>query len=223
MEQSFSPLLGIAGAAVLGGAIGIQRMAAAKPAGFRTHLIVAAASAAFTAMGAHLHDTRIPSYVVVGIGFLGAGAIVRQGSTPHGLTTAASIWMVAAIGLAMGYATSFGVQVALVATLLTLTALILSDTEIIRMFRIPRKATMRITCVSPEISMGQITQAFRDAQVRFESSDIVSIQIEGENQIVELEYLIQMPSKRDISGLTREIGALSGVRRVEANEPFFVG
>lgn len=223
VEQSFSPLLAIAGAAVLGGAIGIQRMAAAKPAGFRTHLLVAAASAAFTTMGAHLHDTRIPSYVVVGIGFLGAGAIVRQGTTPHGLTTAASIWMVAAIGLAMGYANAFGVQVALVATLLTLSALILSDNDIIRLFRIPRKATMRVTCVSPEISTGHITKAFRDAHVRFESSDIVSIQIEGSDQIVELAYLIELPQRRDLSGIVREIGSLSGVRRVEANEPFFVG
>jgi putative Mg2+ transporter-C (MgtC) family protein len=219
---NFSPLIGIAGAAVLGGAIGLQRQAAAKPAGFRTHLLVACASAAFTAMGDHLHDTRIPSYVVVGIGFLGAGAIVRQGTTPHGLTTAASIWMAAAVGLAMGYSNSFGLYVALIATLITLLALSLSDSELMRVFRIPRKATLRVTCASPQISIGEITQAFRDARIGFDSSDIVSIQSDGTEQLVQLVYLVDLPRNRDLSAIVREISALSGVRKVEANEPFFV-
>jgi putative Mg2+ transporter-C (MgtC) family protein len=219
---TFSPLIGIAGAAVLGGAIGLQRQAAAKPAGFRTHLLVACASAGFTAMGNHLHDTRIPSYVVVGIGFLGAGAIVRQGTTPHGLTTAASIWMAAAVGLAMGYSSSFGLFVALLATLITLIALSLSDSDLMRVFRIPRKATLRVTCASPQISIGDITQAFHEAHVRFDSSDIVSIQSEGTEQLVQLVYLVDLPRNRDLSAIVREISALSGVRKVEANEPFFV-
>ncbi len=222
MDVTFSPLIGIAGAAVLGGAIGIQRQAAAKPAGFRTHLLVAAASAAFTAMGAHLHDTRIPSYVVVGIGFLGAGAIVRQGTTPHGLTTAASIWMAAAVGLVMGYSNTFGLYVGLLATAITLAALTLSDNDLMRIFRIPRKATLRITCASPQISLARVTQAFREARVRFESSDIVSIQTEGADEIVQLVYLIDLPRRRDLSAIVREISALGGVRKVEANEPFFV-
>lgn len=222
MAFTFSPLIGIAGAAVLGGAIGLQRQAAAKPAGFRTHLLVACASAAFTAMGNHLHDTRIPSYVVVGIGFLGAGAIVRQGTTPHGLTTAASIWMAAAVGLVMGYSSSFGLYVALLATLITLIALSLSDSELMRVFRIPRKATLRVTCASPQISIGEITQAFRDAHVSFDSGDIVSIQSEGTEQLVQLVYLVDLPRNRDMSAIVREISALSGVRKVEANEPFFV-
>ena len=223
MAFTFSPLIGIAGAAVLGGAIGLQRQAAAKPAGFRTHLLVACASAAFTAMGHHLHDTRIPSYVVVGIGFLGAGAIVRQGTTPHGLTTAASIWMAAAVGLAMGYSSSFGLYVALLATVVTLIALSLSDRDLMRLFRIPRKATLRVTCISPQISVGEIAQAFRAAHIAFDSSDIVSIQSEGAEEVVQLVYLIDLPRNRDLSAVVREISALTGVRRVEANEPFFVG
>ena len=223
MDFSFSPLVGIAGAAVLGGAIGIQRQAAAKPAGFRTHLLVATASAAFTAMGAHLHDTRIPSYVVVGIGFLGSGAIVRQGATPHGLTTAASIWMAAAVGLVMGYADSFSLSLALLATLITLLALSLSDNQLLRIFGIHRKATMRITIVSPRNSIAEITQAFHDASVRFESSDIVSIETEGAEEIEQLVYVLDLPSGRDLSGIVREIGTLSGVRKVECLEPLSAG
>jgi putative Mg2+ transporter-C (MgtC) family protein len=222
VEFTFSPLVGIAGAAVLGGVIGIQRQAAAKPAGFRTHLLVATASAAFTAMGAHLHDTRIPSYVVVGIGFLGSGAIVRQGATPHGLTTAASIWMAAAIGLVMGYANSFGLLVGLLATAITIIALVLSDSELLRLFRIHTKATIRVTCVSPRISAGEITQTFRDAHIGFETSDIVSIESDGSEAVVQIVYLLDVPSGRDLSGIVREIGSLAGVRRVEANQPFFV-
>ncbi len=220
-EFSFSPLIGIAGAAVLGAAVGIQRQTAAKPAGLRTHLLVAAASAAFTAMGAHLHDTRIPSYVVVGIGFLGSGAIVRQSATPHGLTTAASIWMAAAIGLAMGYSNSFGLYVALVASGITLLALMLSDDDLLRICGIHRKATMRVTCVSPRISTAQITQAFREARVNFESSDVLSIEMEGEQQVVDIQYSLDLPRGRDLSAIAREIGALSGVRKVQASEPFF--
>lgn len=219
---AFSPLIGIAGAAVLGGAIGLQRQAAAKPAGFRTHLIVAAASAAFTAIGAHLHDTRIPSYVVVGIGFLGAGSIVRQGTTPHGLTTAASIWMAAAVGLAMGYSNSFSLYVALVATAITLIGLALSDKELMRLFRIPRKATLRITCSSSEIALDGIARAFRDARIEYESRDVLSLHADGAEESVQIVYLVDVPQRRDMAAIVREIGALGGVTKIEANEPFFV-
>lgn len=221
MEFAFSPLLGIVGAAVLGGAIGLQRQAAAKAAGFRTHVIVAAASAAFTAIGAHLHDTRIPSYVVVGIGFLGSGAIVRQGTSALGLTTAASIWMAAAIGLALGYSDAFGLFVGLTITLITLGALVLSDNDILRLFNIPKKATVRVTCVAPDASVAIIGKAFRDAGVGPESSDVVSVRTEGTEEIVELVYLVQVRHGRDLSGIVREIGALPGVRNVEAIEPFY--
>src|SRR5690348_12561558 len=156
MAFTFSPLIGIAGAAILGGAIGVQRQAAAKPAGFRTHLLVATASAAFTAMGAHLHDTRIPSYVVVGIGFLGAGAIVRRGNTPQGLTTAASIWMAAAVGLNLGYSTSFGLYVGLLATFITLIALGISDADLMAWLRVPRKHVLRVICASSDTSAAHI-------------------------------------------------------------------
>lgn len=221
VSYEFSPLIGIACAAVLGGAIGLQRQAAAKPAGFRTHIIVAAASAGFTAMGAHLHDTRIPSYVVVGIGFLGSGAIVRNGTTPHGLTTAASIWMAAAIGLALGYSNSFGLYVGLLITAITLIALSLSDSELMRIFRIPRRVTVRVICASPEISTAQVSQAFRQAGIAFESSDLISVATEGAEEVAELVYTIELQRGRDLNGVVREIGALAGVRRVHAEQPFF--
>jgi putative Mg2+ transporter-C (MgtC) family protein len=219
VEFTFSPLVGIAGAALLGGAVGIQRQAVAKPAGFRTHLLVAAAAASFTAMGAYLHDTRIPSYVVVGIGFLGAGAIVRQGTSARGLTTAASIWTVAAIGLALGYHNSFGLYVGLLLTALTLLALILSDDDIMRWCRIPRLARIRVTCTSSREATEQIAQSLLQAGVRVRSVDVMCVSSEESGQIIELVYLLSPQHADALGSALREIGTLSVVRRVEFAEP----
>jgi putative Mg2+ transporter-C (MgtC) family protein len=221
VEFSFSPLIGIAVAAFLGGAVGMQRQAAAKPAGFRTHLLVACASAGFTAMGAHLHDTRIPSYVVVGIGFLGAGAITRQTTTAHGLTTAASIWMAAAIGLALGYSNSFGLYVGLLITAITIVALVLSDNDLLRLFRIGVKATVRVTTIVPHAAAQEITETFLAARARVESSRVVSLSNEGTEGIAELVYLLELPSGADLNAIVRDVGALGSVRKVECTEPFF--
>jgi putative Mg2+ transporter-C (MgtC) family protein len=105
---------------LLGGAIGYERERRERPAGLRTHLLVSLASATFMlvssqfpfpqryvgdALGAGFLRAdvgRIASNVVVGIGFLGGGAILRSGLRVEGLTTAASLWLVAAVGLASG-------------------------------------------------------------------------------------------------------------------------
>ena len=97
-------------AGVLGGMLGFNREHHGKSAGLRTHVLVALGAAVFTMTpqlaGATSNDmTRVVQGIVVGIGFLGAGAIVkgdRPGET-HGLTTAAGIWMTAAIGMTAGY------------------------------------------------------------------------------------------------------------------------
>lgn len=218
LDVEFSPLAGVAIAAVLGGAIGMQRQAAAKPAGFRTHLLVATAAAAFTAMGAHLHDTRIPSYIVVGIGFLGAGAIVRTGPSSRGLTTAASIWVASAIGLLLGYANLFGLAVALLTTAITLIALAVSDSYLLKILRIPRKTTIRVSFVTQR-AMNDVAKAFADEGVRVESADIATVQTEAAEELVDVLYLVQVGPDRDLNVVIREIGALSGVRKVEATEP----
>jgi len=95
-------------AAVLGAAIGYQRERAAKPAGLRTHTLISVGAAAFTiasiyGFGIGADPSRIAAGMVAGIGFLGAGAILhREGGIVEGLTTAATIWAVAGIGLAAG-------------------------------------------------------------------------------------------------------------------------
>lgn len=95
-------------AIILGGAIGIEREYRAKEAGFRTHFLVALGSALFCIVsqygfGIDLKDSsRVAAQVVSGIGFLGAGTIIFQKNVVRGLTTAAGLWVTAAIGLACG-------------------------------------------------------------------------------------------------------------------------
>ncbi len=94
--------------AVLGALIGLEREVHDHPAGMRTHLLVSVGSASFTILslegfGAPGADPgRIAAQIVSGIGFLGAGAILKEGATIRGLTTAASLWAVAAVGMAAG-------------------------------------------------------------------------------------------------------------------------
>jgi putative Mg2+ transporter-C (MgtC) family protein len=109
-------LLRLALAAVLGGVLGLERELREREAGLRTHLLVSVGSALFTIVSAYgFHEflasgdpvvradpARIAAQIVTGIGFLGAGAIIRQGLSIRGLTTAATLWVVAAIGLAAG-------------------------------------------------------------------------------------------------------------------------
>ncbi len=109
-------LLRIALAALLGGAIGLEREFREHEAGLRTHMLVAVGSALFTITSAYgfrdflvaggslvrTDPTRIAAQIVTGIGFLGAGTIIRQGLAVRGLTTAATLWVVAAIGLSCG-------------------------------------------------------------------------------------------------------------------------
>jgi putative Mg2+ transporter-C (MgtC) family protein len=102
-------------AAVLGAAIGLEREIHEHPAGMRTHLLVSLGSAIFTVLSIYgfegvgqgnvaptVDPTRIAAQIVSGIGFLGAGAILKYGTSIRGLTTAASLWTTAAIGMAAG-------------------------------------------------------------------------------------------------------------------------
>jgi len=94
-------------AVVVGALVGYERERAGKPAGVRTHGMVCLGAALFAVVSIYGFDgigdpARIAAQVVSGIGFLGAGAILHQRGSVHGLTTAASLWVTAAIGLAIG-------------------------------------------------------------------------------------------------------------------------
>lgn len=92
-------------AVLLAAVVGVERELSAQPAGLRTHVLVSLGAALFALTGAavvHTDPTRVAAQVVSGIGFLGGGAILREGVSVRGLTTAATLWASAAIGLASG-------------------------------------------------------------------------------------------------------------------------
>src|SRR3989338_7804231 len=119
-------------AAVLSGLIGFEREFHGRAAGFRTHILLCIGSALVMLTSIHMFDAysgkvacdpgRIAAGVVTGIGFLGAGTIMRSRASIKGLTTATSLWVVSGIGLAVGSGLFFG---AVVTTALTLVALLL--------------------------------------------------------------------------------------------------
>lgn len=125
-------------ALVLGGAIGLEREVAGQVAGLRTHMSVALGAALFGIVSAYGFDefigpraqsntqvdvTRVASNVVTGVGFLGGGAILKEGPTVRGLTTAASLWVTAAVGLAVGLGLYFVAALTTLALVVSLTIL----------------------------------------------------------------------------------------------------
>ena len=126
-------------ASLLCGAIGFERETRDQPAGFRTHILLGLGAALFTLVSAYgfepftraalgsgglqFDPTRIAAQIIAGVGFLGAGAIIRQGGDVRGLTTAASLWAASAIGMAVGAGYLFGATAATVLAMATLYAL----------------------------------------------------------------------------------------------------
>src|SRR4029450_12263282 len=122
------------GALVIGGLIGFERTFHGRPAGFRTHSLVCVASALLMLVTVYQSDwmtstpidtirtdpTRMAQGIMTGIGFLGAGVIFKEGLTVRGLTTAASIWMTASIGILVGIGFWFPALVGTIASLLVL-------------------------------------------------------------------------------------------------------
>jgi putative Mg2+ transporter-C (MgtC) family protein len=106
--SQLEPLLRMAAALALGAVVGLERELQRMPAGFRTHALVGLGAAIFTVVSAYAFPgpisdpTRIAAQIVTGVGFLGGGAILHYRGSVRGLTTAASLWAVAAIGMAAG-------------------------------------------------------------------------------------------------------------------------
>src|SRR6266545_2820461 len=123
----------------LGAALGLEREIDNQPAGFRTHIVICLGAALFGLISVHafapfeatrnstdvqIDVTRVASQVVVGVGFLGGGAILKYGASVRGLTTAASMWVAAAVGLAVGVGYYWAAVAVTAATLIALVAAI---------------------------------------------------------------------------------------------------
>lgn len=135
LEQPWDLLVRILVAAVFGGALGIERDIHGRGAGLRTHLLVSAGAALFMILSTHAatfdavlpldftkvtDPGRIAAQIITGIGFIGAGVIIKEGLTIRGLTTAACLWIAAAIGMASGAGQYFIATATTVLALFTL-------------------------------------------------------------------------------------------------------
>jgi putative Mg2+ transporter-C (MgtC) family protein len=205
-------LLRLALAAVLGGLIGIERELREREAGLRTHLLVALGSALFTIVGAYgFHDflesgqavvradpTRIAAQIVTGIGFLGAGAIIRQGLSVRGLTTAATLWVVAAVGLAAGAGYYSAAVITTAVVLIALYPLRISAFRILRRFR-PEDGRLLV-----ELPVGEPPGAVIDEIERTGARiDAVEVSQEGDRRRLALDL-----------ALPRDVGAPRVVARI---------
>ncbi|HEY2372834.1 MAG TPA: MgtC/SapB family protein [Gaiellaceae bacterium] len=217
-------LLRLALAAALGGAIGAEREYRERHAGLRTHLVVCVGSALFTLVSAYgfrdfflasgvlvrTDPTRIAAQIVSGIGFLGAGAIIRQGLSVRGLTTAATLWLVAAIGMAVGAGFYSAALIATAGALITLGPLRNVAYRIISRYRPP------VERLVVDIPAGGSPVPVLEAIER-RGGHVVSLEIaqEGERRSVAIDVELQGAPAPPI---VAEVGSIDGVLEVRWTE-----
>lgn len=203
-------LLRLAVAALLGGAIGLERELDEKAAGLRTHMLVASGSALFTLVGAYgfssflqhgkvvsYDPSRIAAQIVTGVGFLGAGVIFRQGFTIRGLTTAASLWLVAAIGMAAGAGYWAGAVLATVVGVVSLRPL-----EWLKNRLLPtRAAQLMVVELADDTSSGPVLDALE------RTGDLLALRRDGRR----LEIEVRMDWNRRSHALD-QVARLEGVQ-----------
>jgi putative Mg2+ transporter-C (MgtC) family protein len=205
---------------VLCGAIGLEREARGQAAGLRTHILVGVGAALFTLVSAYAFEsgapgqrvdpTRIAAQIVTGIGFLGAGSIIQQGLTVRGLTTAAALWVVAAIGMAVGAGYYLGASAS--------TGIILVSLIGFRRLRPTLMARIRTDFVtmdlelSEEGELGDVLTVLARQGARVEG---VESEHEEGRQLFRLELFA--PQSADLDAALQEIRRLPGVRSAEAH------
>jgi putative Mg2+ transporter-C (MgtC) family protein len=213
-------LLRLALAAALGAAIGLEREIREREAGLRTHLLVSLGSALFTitsAYGFHAFlasgasvvradPTRIAAQIVTGIGFLGAGAIIRQGLSVRGLTTAATLWVVAAIGLASGAGYYSAAVISTVLVLVSLWPLRILAFRIFLRFR-PERGRLLVD-LAPGRSAAPVLAAVEEAGGRIESLEVM-----GDEERRSLALEVDVPEEARLQA-TSAVSDLEGVRGI---------
>jgi putative Mg2+ transporter-C (MgtC) family protein len=214
-------LLRLALAAALGAAVGVEREIREREAGFRTHLLVALGSALFTIVSAYgfhaflnsgasvvrADPTRIAAQIVTGIGFLGAGAIIRQGLSVRGLTTAATLWVVAAIGMAVGAGYYSGALITTAIVLLALWPLRLLAYLVLRRFR-PEDGRLLVELASGE-SAGAVIDEVERVGARLQA---IEVSQEGDRRRLRLD--VSLPSGMRVPALVARVADVAQVRDV---------
>jgi putative Mg2+ transporter-C (MgtC) family protein len=221
--EEYELVLRIVLAAALGGLVGFERELSDQPAGFRTHMLVSVGAALFTVAGAYgvedllreqevlvrYDPTRIAAQIVTGIGFLGAGAIIQQGFSVRGLTTAASLWVTAAVGLAVGLGYYAGAAVTSVFTVLALYLLKRMRTML---FSRLKKGECRIT-----VRMGENLRLAQLVDVlELRGSTVESIKFaDDEDETKQLVAKVKLGTDVSPEELVTKGSELPGVRAIE--------
>ena len=204
-------------AGVLGGLVGLEREMHSQPAGLRTHMIVSLGACLIMLVSIHMTDLssgkadpgRIAAQVVAGVGFLGAGAIMRSGLSVRGLTTAACLWTVAAIGLAVGC--GFW-RAALVTTFLTLIATVVFQ-KIERKFS-KGKAVRRFVVHAKDSAtlVSRLEELLAKAGIGIREVDLQRDLVEKKLQV---SITAVCAETTDMDQVSRSFSALPDVEKVE--------
>ena len=206
-------------ALVLSGLIGFEREINNHSAGFRTHILVGVGACLMMILSLFGFSTfnevndnirfdpaRIPSYVISGIGFLGAGTIIVYGGTVRGLTTAASIWAVAGIGLVVG---SGMYSVAIFTTLIILISLIFLN-HIERIFPRSRTTTFIELVVDETIQINQVVEVIEKQQFSITNIEI----IRQESSLRKFYIKMGRKDKQSLITIFEEISRFQGVKNI---------
>lgn len=206
-------LLRLAVAAVLGGLLGLERERLGKPAGLRTNVLICIGAALFTELsldlpasrGAQGDPARIAAQIVTGIGFLGAGTILHARGRVTGLTTAAAVWVTAAIGMAVG-AQAYGRAVG--ATAIVLVALVLLGR--LEMARLDRRKRLHYL-----VQMGDADGAGAAVERVFGRRGLAAVleSVERRNGRTRMVWKAAGPGSAH-DGVVQELASLPGVMRV---------
>jgi len=209
-------LLRMVVAAVLGAAIGVERELRERQAGLRTHILVSVGAALFTLAGAYgfsdfpsrtVDPTRVAAQIVTGIGFLGAGAIIRQGPAIRGLTTAATLWIVAAIGMASGGGFYDAAVITTVLVIVSLWPLRIVAFWVLRRFR--ADTSRLLVALAAGASPGPLIDRLESSGGRIEA---LSITHGDERRYVEVD--VALPSGTDDARLAAAIADVEDVLEV---------
>ncbi len=199
-------------AALLGGIIGLERESLNRPAGLRTHTIVSLGAALIMQVSLSLtggDPGRIAAQVISGIGFLGAGTILREGSSVRGLTTAASLWVVAGIGLAVGSGLYLAAVVASVLVVFTLAGL--------GRLEKPFSGSARHHAFQVEImdrpgQLGRLATALGQMNVHIRGIELKQLPDKG---TVMVEMMVQLPHSGDKDDVMTKLMAVEGVYSIQ--------
>lgn len=214
----FEVALRLSLAALFGGFIGNEREHTNRPAGLRTHMLVCVGSALvmLTSISVlndykgviNMDPTRMGAQVVSGIGFLGAGTIIKEGFSVQGLTTAASLWAVSCIGLAIGSGFYSG---AIIATIIIYIVLQVMKRILLRKV-VNRMIALEVDSLDHVVEAA--TAELHKFKIKILSTEIGVIEAKnGEPAVLEVRFFITMPKQNDIFEyvLTR-LKMIEGVR-----------